>query len=75
MTDVSWNFRVKKKSSFKAVRERPRRNRRVQQDDIEHPQEFRKASSASVPGRVQVICDHGMNEELSGHASWSRRGP
>jgi succinate dehydrogenase / fumarate reductase iron-sulfur subunit len=69
VTDVSWNFRVKKTiKPFKArPADAPDGSWRVQQSDIERPQEFRKCIECFLCQDVcHVIRDHGMNDEFVG---------
>jgi succinate dehydrogenase / fumarate reductase iron-sulfur subunit len=69
VTDVSWNFRVKK--TIKPFKPRPADapdgTWRVQQSDIERPQEMRKCIECFLCQDVcHVIRDHGMNDEFVG---------
>jgi succinate dehydrogenase / fumarate reductase iron-sulfur subunit len=69
VTDVSWNFRVKK--TIKPFKPRPADAAdgtwRVEQDDIERPQEFRKCIECFLCQDVcHVIRDHGMTDEFIG---------
>jgi succinate dehydrogenase / fumarate reductase iron-sulfur subunit len=69
VTDVSWNFRVKK--TIKPFKPRapdaPDGSWRVDQADIERPQEFRKCIECFLCQDVcHVIRDHGMTEEFIG---------
>jgi succinate dehydrogenase / fumarate reductase, iron-sulfur subunit len=69
VTDVSWNFRVKK--TIKAFKPRapdaPDGSWRVDSADIERPQEFRKCIECFLCQDVcHVIRDHGLNDEFIG---------
>jgi succinate dehydrogenase / fumarate reductase, iron-sulfur subunit len=69
VTDVSWNFRVKK--TIKPFKARPADAAdgtwNVQQADIERPQEFRKCIECFLCQDVcHVIRDHGMTEAFVG---------
>jgi succinate dehydrogenase / fumarate reductase iron-sulfur subunit len=69
VTDVSWNFEVKKK--IKAFKPRPPDAAdgtwRVDQADIERPQEFRKCIECFLCQDVcHVIRDHGMTDAFIG---------
>jgi succinate dehydrogenase / fumarate reductase iron-sulfur subunit len=69
VTDVSWNFRVKK--TIKPFKARPADaadgSWNVQQADIERPQEFRKCIECFLCQDVcHVIRDHGMTDEFIG---------
>jgi len=69
VTDVSWNFAVKKK--IKPLKPRkpdaPDGSWRVQQYDIERVQEFRKCIECFLCQDVcHVIRDHGKNDEFIG---------
>jgi len=69
VTDVSWNFKVKK--TIKKLKTRPPDAAdgtwRVQQYDIERVQEFRKCIECFLCQDVcHVIRDHGKNEEFIG---------
>jgi succinate dehydrogenase / fumarate reductase iron-sulfur subunit len=69
VTDVSWNFRVKK--TIKRFEPRPPDAAdgtwRVQQEDVERPQEMRKCIECFLCQDVcHVIRDHGMTEEFIG---------
>ena len=69
VTDVSWNFRVKKTiAPFKPrAADAPDGTWRVQQDDIERPQEFRKCIECFLCQDVcHVIRDHGLTDEFIG---------
>jgi succinate dehydrogenase / fumarate reductase iron-sulfur subunit len=69
VTDVSWNFRVKKTiAPFKPrPADAPDGTWRVQQDDIERPQEFRKCIECFLCQDVcHVIRDHGLTDEFIG---------
>src|SRR5712675_1530887 len=69
VTDVSWNYRVKK--TIKRFRPRPPDAAdgtwRVQQDDIERVQEFRKCIECFLCQDVcHVLRDHNLHEEFIG---------
>ena len=69
VTDVSWNFEVKK--TIKKFKPRPADNAdgtwRVDNVDIERPQEFRKCIECFLCQDVcHVIRDHGMTDEFIG---------
>ncbi|MEO5768811.1 MAG: succinate dehydrogenase/fumarate reductase iron-sulfur subunit [Polyangia bacterium] len=69
VTDVSWNFRVKK--TIKQFKPRPADapdgTWRVAQEDIERPQEMRKCIECFLCQDVcHVIRDHGMTDEFIG---------
>jgi succinate dehydrogenase / fumarate reductase iron-sulfur subunit len=69
VTDVSWNFRVKK--TIKKFKPRKPDNAdgtwTVQQADVERSQELRKCIECFLCQNVcHVIRDHGMNEEFIG---------
>jgi succinate dehydrogenase iron-sulfur subunit len=69
VTDVSWNFRVKK--TIKPFTPRPADAAdgtwRVDQDDVERPQEFRKCIECFLCQDVcHVIRDHGMTDKFIG---------
>jgi succinate dehydrogenase / fumarate reductase iron-sulfur subunit len=69
VTDVSWNFRVKK--TIKPLKTRPADapdgTWRVQQEDVERAQEFRKCIECFLCQDVcHVIRDHGMTDEFIG---------
>jgi succinate dehydrogenase / fumarate reductase iron-sulfur subunit len=69
VTDVSWNFRVKK--TIKPFKPRPADapdgTWRVDSADIERPQEFRKCIECFLCQDVcHVIRDHGMTDEFVG---------
>jgi len=69
VTDVSWNFRVKK--TIKKFEPRPPDAAdgtwRVDQADVERPQEFRKCIECFLCQDVcHVIRDHGMTDEFIG---------
>ena len=69
VTDVSWNFRVKKTiKPFKPrAHDAPDGSWRVDQADIERPQEFRKCIECFLCQDVcHVIRDHGKTEEFIG---------
>jgi succinate dehydrogenase / fumarate reductase iron-sulfur subunit len=69
VTDVSWNFRVKKTIKPFAPRpaDAPDGTWRVQQEDIERPQEFRKCIECFLCQDVcHVIRDHGLTDEFIG---------
>ncbi len=69
VTDVSWNFRVKKTiAPFKPrAADAPDGTWRVQQEDIERPQEFRKCIECFLCQDVcHVIRDHGLTDEFIG---------
>ena len=69
VTDVSWNFEVKKKIKPLKTRkpDAPDGSWRVQQYDIERVQEFRKCIECFLCQDVcHVIRDHGKNEEFIG---------
>jgi succinate dehydrogenase / fumarate reductase iron-sulfur subunit len=69
VTDVSWNFRVKKTiAPFKPrPADAPDGTWRVEQDDIERPQEFRKCIECFLCQDVcHVIRDHGLTDEFIG---------
>jgi succinate dehydrogenase / fumarate reductase iron-sulfur subunit len=69
VTDVSWNFRVKKTiKPFKPrAADAPDGTWRVAQEDIERPQEFRKCIECFLCQDVcHVIRDHGLNDEFIG---------
>ena len=69
VTDVSWNFRVKK--TIKPFKTRPADapdgTWRVAPEDVERPQEFRKCIECFLCQDVcHVIRDHGLNDEFIG---------
>jgi succinate dehydrogenase / fumarate reductase iron-sulfur subunit len=69
LTNVSWNFRVKKKiKRFKArAPDAPDGTWRMQQEDIDRVQEFRKCIECFLCQDVcHVLRDHQMNEKFIG---------
>jgi len=69
VTDVSWNFRVKKTITPFTPRPPDASDGtwRVDQADVERPQEFRKCIECFLCQDVcHVIRDHGMNDEFIG---------
>ena len=69
LTDVSWNFRVKKKiKPFKPrPADAPDGSWRMQQEDIDRVQEFRKCIECFLCQDVcHVLRDHGMYEKFIG---------
>src|SRR5438067_4834359 len=69
LTDVSWNFRVKKKiKKFKPrPPDAPDGTWRMQQEDIDRVQEFRKCIECFLCQDVcHVLRDHGMHEKFIG---------
>jgi len=69
VTDVSWNFRVKKTITPFTPRAPDASDGtwRVDQVDVERPQEFRKCIECFLCQDVcHVIRDHGMNDEFIG---------
>ena len=69
ITDVSWNFRVKKKiKKFKArPPDAPDGTWRMQQEDIDRVQEFRKCIECFLCQDVcHVLRDHRMHEQFVG---------
>src|SRR5438552_4882406 len=69
ITDVSWNFRVKKKiKKFKPrPPDAPDGTWRMQQQDIDRVQEFRKCVECFLCQDVcHVLRDHGMHEKFIG---------
>ena len=69
VTDVSWNFRVKKKIGKFAVRQpdAPDGTWRVQQRDIDRVQEFRKCIECFLCQDVcHVLRDHNKHDEFIG---------
>ena len=69
LTDVSWNFRVKKKiKPFKPrPHDAPDGSWRMQQEDIDRVQEFRKCIECFLCQDVcHVLRDHGMYEKFIG---------
>ena len=68
LTDVSWNFRVKKKiKPFKPRQpDAPDGTWRMQQEDIDRVQEFRKCIECFLCQDVcHVLRDHQMHDDLS----------
>src|ERR1700722_18301718 len=69
VTDVSWNFEVKKTiKKFKPRKpDAPDGTWRVQQSDVDRPQEFRKCIEYFLCQDVcHVLRDHDMHEEFIG---------
>ena len=69
VTDVSWNYRVKKKiQKFKPRKpDAPDGTWRVQQADVDRPQEFRKCIECFLCQDVcHVLRDHDLHEEFIG---------
>jgi succinate dehydrogenase / fumarate reductase iron-sulfur subunit len=69
VTDVSWNFRVKKQIRKLKTRppDAPDGTWRVQQSDVERVQEFRKCIECFLCQDVcHVLRDHGKHEEFIG---------
>jgi succinate dehydrogenase / fumarate reductase iron-sulfur subunit len=69
VTDVSWNYRMKKKIAKFAPRkpDAPDGTWRAQQADIDRPQEFRKCIECFLCQDVcHVLRDHGLHEEFIG---------
>jgi len=69
VTDVSWNYTVKKKiKPFKPRRpDAPDGTWRMSQEDVERPQEFRKCIECFLCQDVcHVLRDHHMHEEFIG---------
>jgi len=69
VTDVSWNYRVKMKiAPFKPRKpDAPDGSWRVQQADVDRPQEFRKCIECFLCQDVcHVLRDHDMHEEFIG---------
>ena len=76
VTDVSWNFEVKKKiKKFKPrPPDLPDGTWRIEQEDIERVQEFRKCIECFLCQDVcHVLRDHTFMINLSGRASWCIR--
>ena len=69
VTDVSWNYRVKKKiQKFKPRKpDAPDGTWRVQQADVDRPQEFRKCIECFLCQDVcHVLRDHDLHDEFIG---------
>jgi succinate dehydrogenase / fumarate reductase iron-sulfur subunit len=69
VTDVSWNYRTKKKIAKFAPRKPDASDGtwRVQQADVDRPQEFRKCIECFLCQDVcHVLRDHGLHEEFIG---------
>jgi succinate dehydrogenase / fumarate reductase iron-sulfur subunit len=73
LTNVSWNFRVKKKIKKFNPRppDAPDGTWRMQQEDIDRVQEFRKCIECFLCQDVcHVLRDHGMHEKFIGPPRW-----
>lgn len=69
VTDVSWNYEVKKKITAFAPRQpdAPDGTWRMQQEDVERPQEFRKCIECFLCQDVcHVLRDHHLHEQFIG---------
>ena len=69
VTDVSWNYRVKKKIQKFTPRKPDAADGtwRLQQSDVDRPQEFRKCIECFLCQDVcHVLRDHGLHEEFIG---------
>jgi succinate dehydrogenase / fumarate reductase iron-sulfur subunit len=65
VTDVSWNFKVNKK--IPAFRSKPNTDWKMQQEDIDRVQEFRKCIECFLCQNVcHVLRDHDKQEQFGG---------